>query len=260
MFASAAAYDRFVGRYGPSLSEAHIAAAGVEPGQRVLDVGCGPGTLTAALAARVGAARVAAVDPSPEFVEACRARVPGADVRVAPAEALPAFDEPFDVVLSQLVVNFMADAETGVRAMQDAARPGGVVASCVWDYAEGMTMLRAFWDAALELDENAPDESRTMTHCDPDALAALWLQSGLTDVETAELRAEASYDGFDDLWAPFLARVGPAGAYCASLDPPSQDTLRERFRVRLGSPAGPFTLTARAWFVCGSVPHGARRS
>jgi SAM-dependent methyltransferase len=254
MFTSAGAYDRFVGRYGPSLSQAHIEAAGVEPDHRVLDVGCGPGTLTKALADRVGAGRVAAVDPSPEFVEACRERVPGADVRVAPAEDLPRFEEPFDTVLSQLVVNFLANAEAGVQGMRGAVRPGGVVASCVWDYAQGMTMLRAFWDAALELDDDAPDESRTMAHCNPDALAALWTRCELEEVETAELRAEASYQDFDDLWASFLAGVGPAGAYCASLDARRRDVLRERFRSRLRAPAGPFTLTARAWFVRGRAP------
>jgi SAM-dependent methyltransferase len=251
MFTSADAYDRFVGRYGPSLSRAHVEAAGVEPAQRVLDVGCGTGALTEALASRVGAARVSAVDPSPEFVEACRDRVPGADVRVASAEGLPRFEEPFDTVLSQLVVNFMVDAESGVREMRNAARVGGTVASCVWDYADGMTMLRAYWDTALELDESAPDESRRTAHCTPDGLASLWTRCGLEEVETAELHAEASYEGFDDLWAPFLQGVGPAGAHCVSLDPPRRDELRERFRSRLSAPDGPFTLTARAWFVRG---------
>jgi SAM-dependent methyltransferase len=251
MFASADAYDSYIGRYGATLSRAHIAAAGVEPHHRALDVGCGPGPLTIALAERVGADRIAAVDPSPSFVEACRMRVPAADVRVGTAEDLPDFGAPFDAVLSQLVVNFLADAPAGVRAMRAAARPGGVVTSCVWDYADGMTMLRAFWDAALELDEDAPDESKTMANCTPDALATLWERCGLTEVETAELQAEASYDGFDDLWAPFLMGVGPAGAYCATLAPDRLAILRERYFDRLGAPSGSFVLSARAWFVRG---------
>ena len=253
MFASADAYDSFVGRYGPTLSQAHIAAARVAPDQRVLDVGCGTGALTEALAETVGPMRVAAVDPSPAFVDACRRRVPGADVRVGTAEALPAFESPFDAVMSQLVLNFMADAEAGVQAMRAAARSGGTITSCVWDYTDEMTMLRAFWDAALELDRDAPDEGRTMSHCSPEELAALWSTSGLTEVETTELEAEASYEGFDDLWAPFLAGVGPAGAYCAALDPARQDALRERCFERLGAPSGRFVLSARAWFVRGRV-------
>jgi SAM-dependent methyltransferase len=254
MFSSAEAYDRYVGRYGPALSRTHIAAADVKLDHEVLDVGCGPGPLTSALAALVSAERVAAVDPSPEFVDACRARVPGADVRVATAEELPDFGRRFDVVMSQLVVNFMADAETGVAAMRNAARSGGTVTSCVWDYADGMTMLRAFWDAALELDPEAPDEARTMPYCSRPELESLWEGAGLSDVATRELVVEADYESVEDLWSPFLVGVGPAGAYAAALEPDRQDALRDAYVRRLGSPSGAFTLSARAWFVRGTVP------
>jgi len=150
--ASADAYDRLVGRYGTQLASALIDFAGLQPGMRALDVGCGPGALTAALAGRLGTASVGATDPSEPFVEACRARLPGIDVVVGAAEALPLGDGTFDATLSQLVVNFMSDAEAGVREMGRVTRPGGVVASCVWDYAGEMTLLRAFWDAAREVD------------------------------------------------------------------------------------------------------------
>jgi SAM-dependent methyltransferase len=253
MFVGADAYDAFVGRYGTSLAKSHVAAARVEPQDRVLDVGCGTGALTQVLAEIVGPAGVVAVDPSPDFVAACRRKVPGVDVRIGTAEELPGLEATFDVVLSQLVLNFMSDAEAGVRAMRDAARSGGVVASCVWDYAEGMTMLRTYWDAVLDLDPNGPDEARTMPYSSPEELAALWTSSGLTDVETGELEAVASYESFDDLWAPIPTGVGPAGAYCASLDPEHQRALRERFEERLEIPAGRFTLSARAWFVRGRV-------
>jgi SAM-dependent methyltransferase len=253
MFASAEAYDRFVGRYGAMLAQAHALAAGVEPGDVVLDVGCGPGALTAALASITGAERVTALDPSAEFVEACRARVPGADVHVGTAERMPDLGRSFDAVMSQLVVNFMTDAPAGVAAMRDAARTGGTVTSCVWDYAHGMTMLRAFWDAALELDPGAPDEGRTMRYCSPAELGSLWEGVGLEAVETGELVVEAGYDDFDDLWAPYLAGVGPAGAYVAALAPDAQGALREAYRRRLGSPRGAFTLSARAWFVRGTA-------
>src|SRR5919201_3348579 len=131
--ADAAVYDRYVGRYAPQLSAELIDATGVAATDRALDVGCGPGGLTRALADRVGAERVSAVDPSASFVAACRARVPEADVREAGAESLPFADGTFDVVLSQLVVNFMRDAEAGVQEMRRVARVGGRVASCVWD-------------------------------------------------------------------------------------------------------------------------------
>ena len=253
MFTSTEAYDRHVGRYGAALSRAHIAAADVRAGGRVLDVGCGPGALTEALAETVGPERVAAVDPSASFVEVCRHRVPGADVRVGTAEQLPNFGTTFDVVMSQLVVNFMTDAVAGVQAMRGTARHRGLVTSCVWDYADAMTMLRVFWEAALQLDPAAPDEGKTMRYCSEDALGALWEQSGLHGVETGELVVEASYESFDDYWTPFPTGLGPSGAYCASLDPDRQDALRRACFRRLGEPSEPFTLRARAWFVRGRV-------
>ena len=160
-------------------------------------------------------------------------------------------DRTFDVVLSQLVVNFMSDAEAGVGEMRRVARR--TVASCVWDYAGEMTMLRAFWDAARELAADAPDEGETMRYCTPRELTALWAAAGLRDPETKALVVAADYDDFEDYWSPFPAVVAPSGAYCASLDEDAQASLREACFRRLGSPAGPFTLTARAWFVAGSV-------
>ena len=250
---SANAYDRFIGRYGPALGDAMLEAAGVAPGQRVLDVGCGTGPLAAQAARVVGAANVTAVDPSESFAEGCRARVPGADVRVAAAESLPFDDGDFDAVLAQLVVPFMADAPRGVAEMARVARPGGVVAACVWDYAGGMRMLRAFWDAAAAIDREgaAKDEGRMMRYANRDDLGALWSEAGLGDVDVSTLDVEASYEDFDDLWTPFLAGIGPAGAYAVSLEPDARTKLREELRARLGDPAGPFTLTARAWCAVG---------
>lgn len=253
MFSSSEAYEQHVGRYGSALARAHIVSAEIAPGSRALDVGCGPGPLTEALAEVLGPDRVAAVDPSEPFVAACRHRVPGADVRVGTAEQLPDFPAPFDAVMSQLVVNFMTDPVAGVSAMRAAARPGGVVTSCVWDYAGEMAMLRAFWDAALELDPAAPDEGVTMRHCSPPELHDLWSACGLSDVTTEELVVEASYADFDDYWAPFPTGLGPSGAYCASLVPDRQEALRDACFRRLGEPAGPFTLSARAWLVRGAA-------
>jgi SAM-dependent methyltransferase len=249
--ADAAIYDRFVGRYAPPLSAALIATAGARSGMRALDVGCGPGGLTRALADIVGAENVAAVDPSQSFVQACRERVPGSDVREAAAESLPFDDGVFDVVLSQLVVNFMRDADVGLAEMRRVAREGGRVASCVWDYAKGMTMLRAFWDGALDVDPDALDEARTMRYCSEAELGELWRRAGLRDVETGALVVEAAYDDYDDYWSPFTAGIGPAGSYCASLDDERQEALRQAVFRRLGEPQSSFTLTARAWFARG---------
>ena len=255
--ASGDAYARFVGRYGSALARALLAEAGVSADQRVLDVGCGPGPLAAEAATIVGEERVAAVDPSEAFVEACRARLPWADVRVAAAESLPFAGGSFDVVLSQLVVNFMADAPAGAAEMRRVAVPGGVVASCVWDYAGGMRMLRAFWDAALAVDPTGAgpyDEGRTMRYSTAPELERLWQAAGLEEVRTSALDVEAEYESFEDLWEPFTFGIGPAGAYTASLDGDRREAVRERLRSALGEPAGAFQLTARAWCVVGKVP------
>jgi len=254
---SAEAYDRYVGRYSSPLAARLIEFAGVEPGMHALDVGCGPGALTAALAERLGASSVSAADPSEPFVQACRARLPGVDVVMAAAESLPFEDDSFDAALSQLVVNFMADPEVGVREMARVTRPGGIVASCVWDYAGEMPMLRALWDAARDVDPQrgaAADEGVTMPWSGEGDLAELWGIAGLGDVRFGELVVRASYADFEDLWSPLPAGVGPSGAFVKSLDEARRAAMHDAFRSRLGVGDGPFELTARAWAVAGTAP------
>jgi SAM-dependent methyltransferase len=254
---SADAYDRFVGRYGAELATALIDFAGVAPGMGALDVGCGPGALAAVLVERLGAARVSAADPSASFVDACRTRLPGVDVVEASAEALPFADGAFDAALSQLVVNFMRDGEAGVRQMARVTRPGGIVAACVWDYRDEMTLLRAFWDAAREVDPErgaAADEGVVMRWCTEGGLAELWRAAGLGSVRVGSLIASATYADFDDLWSPLPTGVGPAGTFCKSLEEDDRAALRDAFRARLGVGGSPFTLTARAWSVVGRAP------
>lgn len=251
MFNTAAeAYDRFIGRYGPGLARALIAAAHVRDGERALDVGCGPGALAAELAALLGAHNVAAVDPSEPFAEACRRRLPGARVEVATAEALPFPDGYFDHTLAQLVVNFMTDPLAGVREMARVTRRGGHVSAAVWDYRGEMTFLRAFWDAA---DAPELDEGVTMPYCTPDALEGLWNEAGLGHTAVSSAVASAAYESFEDLWRPLESGVGPAGAYTASLDPDPRAALKAGLQERLGVNERPFRLTARAWIVTGRV-------
>ena len=244
-------YDRFMGRYSRELAPRLIEFAGVEPGMAVVDVGCGPGPLTERLVDRVGADKVAAADPSEPFVAAVGERAPGADVRQAPAEELPWEDDRFDAALSQLVVNFMRDADAGASEMRRVVKPGGIVAACTWSYAKDMQMLRSFWDAARQLDSAAPDEGSTMRYRTVEELDELWRRVGLADVETDHLSVETGYTGFDELWEPFTFGVGPAGAYVAKLDPEQREQLRSEMFQGLGEPAGAFTLTATACAVRG---------
>lgn len=256
-FAVAAdAYDRHVGRYGAELGAALARVAGVAPGQRVLDVGSGPGALTSVLVDLLGTEHVAAVDPSEPFVTALRERLPGVAARVASAERLPFGEDEFDAALAQLVVNFMREPETGVAEMRRVVRPGGHVAACVWDYPGEMTLLRAFWDAAAALEPELAartDERTTMAFDEEGELADLWRRVGLEQVEEGSIVVSADYESFDSLWEPFGAGVAPSGAYAASLDEEQRTALCEEYRRRLGSPDGPFRLSARAWYAVGTA-------
>jgi SAM-dependent methyltransferase len=254
----AEAYDRHVGRYGPQLAAELVHVAALRRGQRALDVGCGPGALTRALADAVGAEHVAAVDPSEAFVAACRARVPGADVRVGVGERLPFDDGHFDAVLAQLVVQLMDDREAGVLEMARVARPGGVLAACVWDSTR-MPLLSAFWDAAAEVapDRTAElDEGRQVGYASADELQHAWAAAGVENIRTGDVLVHARYADLDDLMAPFAAGVGHSGACFTALDDAHRRRLRDRMHDRLGRADGAFTLTARAWWVCGAAPDG----
>jgi SAM-dependent methyltransferase len=238
------AYDRFMGRYSRLRSPQLADLAGVRYGQRVLDVGCGPGALTAELVTRLGPAAVAAVDPSEPFVAAARARNPGVNVLQAPAEQLPFPDQAFDAALAQLVVHFMSDPVAGVTEMARVTRRDGVVAACVWDHGGGQGPLSLFWQAARELDPEVDDESQG-AGAREGHLAELFEAAGLHGIEQTALSASLEHPSFEEWWDPFTRGVGPAGSYVASLDEQRQAKLRENCRILL--PIAPFVLTARAW-------------
>jgi SAM-dependent methyltransferase len=241
---AAEAYDRFMGRYSTQLSPQLADLAGVRKGQHAIDVGCGPGALTGELVARLGAERVAAVDPSEPFVIAARDRHPGVDVRRAAAEELPFPDDEFDVALAQLVVHFMTHPVAGLQEMARVTRPGGVVVACVWDHAGGRGPLSLFWTAVRQLDPDADDESK-LAGAREGHLEELFAAAGLHSVEGADLAAQVEYASFGDWWEPFTLGVGPAGAYAAKLDPARREELKERCRGLV--PETRFRLDAHAW-------------
>jgi SAM-dependent methyltransferase len=241
---AADAYDRFMGRYSVQLAPQMCDLAGVGAGQRVLDVGSGPGALTTELVGRLGADAVAAVDPSAPFVEAARARHPGVVVEQASADALPFEDASFDATLAQLVVHFMPDPVAGLAEMRRVTRPGGVVAACVWDFGGDVTPHGPFWVAAREVVPDVPDEAGLPGARDGH-LVELSEAAGLHDVTQAELWVSLIHATFEAWWNPYEEGVGPAGKVVAGLDEAGRAVLRERCRELL--PEAPFTITGRAW-------------
>jgi SAM-dependent methyltransferase len=241
---SADAYGRFMGRFSKPLAAVFADWVGVRAGQTALDVGCGPGMLTAELEQRLGAAAVAAIDPSPSFVAATRALLPEVDVRLGVAERLPFPDDRFDVCLAQLVVHFMADPVAGLSEMARVTRGGGTVAAAVWDHAGGSGPLAAFWDAVHDLDPGAPGEA-ALAGTGEGQLAELCRAAGLRAVEASALTVRVAFDTFGDWWEPFTLGVGPAGGHVAALDERGRAALRDRCATQLPSP--PFDVSASAW-------------
>jgi SAM-dependent methyltransferase len=238
------AYDSFMGRWSRMLAPRLADFAGIRSGQRVLDVGSGTGMLTAELVARVGSANVVAVEPSASFAAIMRRRFPNIEFHRAPAERLPLADATFDAALAQLVVHFMDDPTAGLREMARVTRPGGIVATCVWDFAGGRDALADFWAPARMLFAGTDDESGLAGTRDGH-LRELMSAAGLHDVDQATLTVQLSVATFDEWWAPFERGVGPAGVYLATRSPEEREALRRACLARLG--AGPLTFTGTAW-------------
>jgi SAM-dependent methyltransferase len=247
---SADAYARFMGRYSEPLAPGFAEAAGIRDGQRVLDVGCGPGALTAQLAERLGPAAVCAVEPSASFAAAVRQRLPGVDVRQSPAEHLPFPDGRFDAALAQLVVHFMSDPVAGLREMARVTRPGGVVAACVWDHAGERGPLTTFWQAVRATDPQARDESG-LAGVRQGHLVELFGHAGLGGAKETTLTVQATYATFEQWWEPYTFGIGPAGGYVASLSQARRQRLRDQCRQLLR--AEPVQVSATAWVVTASV-------
>jgi len=244
-------YARFMGRYSEPLAVSFADASGVVAGQRVLDVGCGPGALTAQLVDRLGAGQVVAADPSAPFVEAARSRLPGVEVLLAAAEDLPFPTGSFDAALAELVVHFMTDPVAGLAEMARVTRPGGTVAACVWDFGGGNGPLSTFWSAVHDVDPDADDESGLAGVRDGH-LVELATEAGLADPIQSVLSVSVGYAGFDEWWEPYTFGVGPAGSHVARLDDSARAVLRARCAELL--PEGPFDVVAKAWCMRASAP------
>jgi SAM-dependent methyltransferase len=249
-------YERYVGRWSRQVAPRFLAWLGVPPGRRWLDVGCGTGALSAAILDQAAPAALTAVEPSGGFLETARRHLgPRAVLHQGSATALPLPDASVDVVVSGLVLNFVPEPPAALAEMRRVTARGGTVAAYVWDYAEGMQLMRAFWDAAVAEDPAAAalDEGTRFPLCRPAALTTAFEGAGLTGVEAIAIEVPTPFTSFADYWEPFLGGQGPAPAYAMSLDEGARARLRDHVRERLpAAPDGSIALIARAWAVRGA--------
>ena len=257
----AAAYQRLMGRWGGRLADQLIAFAGIEPGDRVLDVGCGTGGLALALAVRPEPAAITGIDIAAPYVAYAAER--GTDPRLSfitgDAAALEFAAGSFDRCYSLLALNFMSDAAAALAGMRRVTRQCGIVAAAVWDFAGGLVYQRIFWDTAAALDAKA-DQARARHYSSPltgaGELAGAFAAAGLRDVEETSLTIRIEYADFADYWQPIENAQGPVGDYVKGLVPPELDRLTEAVRraYLAGRADGPRSMAATAWAARGIVP------
>jgi SAM-dependent methyltransferase len=258
-------YEPYIGRWSRPVGREFVGWLEPVPGRRWCDVGCGTGALAGVVLDAADPGSVIGVDPSPGYLDYARARLPDdrVDLRVGDARQLPVDDAAVDYVVSGLVLNFVPDPAVALAEMARVASDGATIAAYVWDYGEGMQLIRRFWDAAIALDPAAVerDEAVRFPLCRPGQLGRLFTDGGLADVETREIVVPTVFRDFDDYWTPFLGGDAPGPGYCMALSDAAREQLRQRLEATLPTDAdGSIHLTARAWAATGFAPSHPRRS
>ncbi|MGH2805711.1 MAG: class I SAM-dependent methyltransferase [Actinomycetota bacterium] len=258
---SGEAYEAYVGRWSRLVAREFLSWLSPAPQRAWLDVGCGTGVVTATILDGAEPTRITGVDPSEAHIAHARSQTndPRAEFHSGDAASIPADTDAFDYVVSGLVLNFVPDPAAALLEMSRVAKPGGTVAAYVWDYAEGMELMRLLWDAAAELDPRAAelDEGKRFSITAPERLASTWRDADLRDVEVTALTVPTKFRDFDDYWTPFLGGHAPAPGYVMSLAEDERERLRVLLRDRLPTEAdGSIRLTAKAWAVRGGNGRG----
>jgi SAM-dependent methyltransferase len=252
-------YEQVMGRWSRRLAVPFLDFVGSIDGERVLDVGCGTGSLSAALLARCPSAKLHGIDFSPVYVEHARSHHPGIAFEIGDACALTFADHSFDRVLSLLVLHFVPRADQAIAEMKRVARPGAMVGAAVWDARGGLVANRIFFDTAAALDPAAVERrarnfTRPMTR--PGELGKAWRAAGFEAVIEASLSIRMEFTSFDDYWTPYEGKDGPGAEYIATLGDSRKGRLRDAMRSAYldGEADGPRSYAAIAWAVKGMVP------
>jgi ubiquinone/menaquinone biosynthesis C-methylase UbiE len=254
-------YDQYMGRWSRRLAPLFLDFAGAADGERIIDVGCGTGSLTFLIPARANISAIEAIDYEEQFVEALKQR--NTDPRITASQgdacALPFGENQFDRALSMLVLHFVSDPHQAAAEMLRVVRPGGIVAATVWDTFGGMPSQRIFWDtfAAIEpsaIGRRGPALVRPMTF--PGEMTRAFIVAGLEQIAEATLTIRMEFASFDDYWLPLINGQGALAAFLSTLPEgvPERVQAGVRQAYLCDQPDGPRSFASVAWAVKGTVP------
>ncbi|TGD61672.1 class I SAM-dependent methyltransferase [Tabrizicola sp. WMC-M-20] len=254
------AYERFIGRWSRRVADRIVETVPMPGDGPVLDVGCGTGSVTAALAARYAGRAIVGVDVAEPYLAFARARTDqtGVEFQRMDALALDFPDATFDAAVALIALNFMSDPLLAAREMARVVRPGGRLVVAAWDFRGGLVYQRLLWDTAAGIDPVAAatrDKIFANPLAKPDGMTDLLRAAGLTDVERRSETIRMDFANFDDYWQPLLGGQGPVGGYVAALEPELRDRVSEAVRKAFlsGDVDGPRSLTATAWVVTARI-------
>jgi SAM-dependent methyltransferase len=251
-------YEYFMGRWSRKLAPSFVKLLHIKSNDTVVDVGCGTGALSKSLVEVHPHIRLIGIEPSLQFKrEAQQFLKTDGKILVGDASNIPLRDHSADLILSGLALNFFPDIHLAMSEMKRVCKTSGIISAYVWDYAEGMKMLRIFWDTAISLNPEAAnlDEGSRFPICNPGSLLALFKSNGLTNIEVEYIDAYQNFKNFDDYWNPFLGGQGPAPAYVASLNNKERSALKTKLEYALPTNKdGTVTLISRAIAIKGINP------
>jgi SAM-dependent methyltransferase len=257
-WSSGTAYERFMGRWSILVAQKFLTWLDIAPARIWLDVGCGTGSLTKLILEKYRPEEIIAIDSSADFISHAQRSItdPSVNFRVGLAQSLELDSNSIDIVVSGLVLNFLPEPKEAILEMLRVTKPGGKIGVFLWDYTDGMQMMRYFWDAAVELDNKAREHDSGVRFpiCQEGQLESLVRGVGLKQVEATAIEINTVFQNFDDYWQPFLGKVGSPSSYVMGMNPVDRQKLEDRLRESLPiDNDGSISLIARAWAVKGMV-------